>query len=135
MSRDTAVERIRNAKPGETGAKAMGQLGRQIGGAYDRASAAAEQAYEEAQDAYNAAVHAAEQGYEDARVAAEDAYHQAQQRAEALAAESKHLYDQAMRRGQAYSRRAASFTGDNKALALVLAGGVGFLLALVFKRK
>ncbi len=135
MSRDTAVERIRNAKPGDTGAKAMGQLGRQLGGAYDQASAAAEQAYEEAQAAYHAALHAAEQGYEDARIAAEEAYEQAQHRAETLAAESRHLYDEALKRGRTYGRRAARFTGDNKALALVLAGGVGFLLAVAFKRK
>ncbi len=74
MGRDTAIDRIRNAKPGSAGAKAMGKLGRDVGAAYDQAAAAAEQAYAEAQDAYHDAIHAAEQAYADARAAAEDAY-------------------------------------------------------------
>ena len=135
MRRDTAIDRIRNAKPGQTGAEAMSDLGRQVGGAYDQAAAAAEQAYEEAQTAYHDAVEVAEQAYADARTAADDAYHEAQRRADALKAQSAHLYDEAIKRGRAYGDRAARFTGDNKALALLFAGGVGYLVALAFKRR
>ena len=39
-----------------------------------------------------------------------------------------------MKRGRAYGNRAARFTGDNKALALLLAAGVGFLLAKATRR-
>ena len=135
MSRDTAFDRIRNARAGDAGATALGRLGRQVGGAYDQASAAAEQAYEEAQAAYHDALHAAEQAYGDARAAAEEAYDEAQRRAEAAAAQSSHLYEEAVKRGRAYGARAARFTGDNKALAIVVAGGVGFVLALALKRR
>ena len=134
MSRDTAIDRIRNAKRGSAGAETMGRLGRDLGGAYDQAAAAAEQAYAEAQDAYHDAVHAAEQGYAEARAAAEDAYAEAQHQADALKAQSIHLYDEALKRGRAYGSRAARFTGDNKALALLLAAGVGFLLAKATRR-
>ena len=134
MSRDTAIDRIRNAKPGSAGAEAMGRLGRDLGSAYDQAAAAAEQAYAEAQDAYHDAVHAAEQGYADARAVAEDAYAEAQHRADALKEQSAHLYEEAMKRGRAYRNRAARFTGDNKALALLLAASVGFLLAKAARR-
>lgn len=134
MGRDTAIDRIRNAKPGNAGAKAMGKLGREVGGAYDQAAAAAEQAYAEAQDAYHDALHAAEQAYADARAAAEDAYAEGQHRADALKEQSAHLYEEAMKRGRAYGNRAARFTGDNKALALLLAAGVGFLLAKATRR-
>ena len=54
---------------------------------------------------------------------------------EALAAQGSHAYDEALKRGRAYGERAVRFTGDNKALALLLAGGVGFVLALAFKRR
>lgn len=134
MGRDTAIDRIRNAKPGSAGAKAMGKLGRDLGGAYDQAAAAAEQAYTEAQDAYHDAIHAAEQAYADARAAAEDAYAEGQHRADALKEQSVHLYEEALKRGRAYGNRAARFTGDNKALALLLAAGVGFLLAKATRR-
>jgi flagellar biosynthesis/type III secretory pathway protein FliH len=129
MSRDTAIDRIRNAKSGKAGAQAMGKLGRDIGAAYDQAAAAAEQAYLEAQDAYHDAIHTAEQAYADARAAAEDAYAEGQHQADALREQSAHLYEEAIKRGRAYGKRAARFTGDNKALALVLAAGVGFVLA------
>ncbi|RYC33516.1 hypothetical protein D3273_03340 [Lichenibacterium minor] len=134
MSRDTAIDRIRNAKPGSAGAKAMGKLGRDLGGAYDQAAAAAEQAYAEAQDAYHDALHAAEQAYADARTAAEDAYEEGQHRADALKEQSVRVYEDAVKRGRAYRNRAARFTGDNKALALLLAAGVGFLLAKATRR-
>ena len=135
MSRDTAIDRIRNAKPGSAGAKAMGRLGRDVGGAYDQAAAAAEQAYAEAQDAYHDAIHAAEQAYTDARAAAEDAYAEGQHRADALKEQSAHLYEEATKRALAYRNRAARFTGDNKALALLLAAGVGFLIAKATRRR
>ena len=135
MSRDTAMDRIRNAKPGNTGAKTMGSLGRQVGGAYDRAAASAEQAYDEARDAYNEAVHIAEQAYAEARESAEHAYGEAQSRAEELAQQSAKLYEEATRRGRSYTTRAARFTGDNKALALLLAGGVGFLVAKALRHR
>jgi ElaB/YqjD/DUF883 family membrane-anchored ribosome-binding protein len=134
MSRATAADRTRKPKLG-SGAKAMGKLGQQVGGAWDDASATAQQLYDDAQAAYHDALHAAEQGYEDARVAAEQAYEEAQRHAETLAAESRRLYDEALRHGQHYRKRTARFTGDNKALAIVLAGGVGYLIALAFKRK
>ena len=134
MSRDTAIDRIRNAKPGSAGANPMGKLGRDLGGAYDQAAAAAEQAYTEAQDAYHDALHTAEQAYADARAAAEDAYAEGQHRADALKEQSAHLYEEALKRGRAYGSRAARFTGDNKALALLLAAGVGFLLANATRR-
>lgn len=135
MSRDTAIDRIRSAKPGKAGAKAMGRLGRQVGSAYDQAAAAAEQAYSEAQDGYHDAIHAAEQAYAEARATAEDAYAEAQTRAEALAERSRHLYEDALDRGRRYSSRAARFAGDNKALALLLAGGVGYLLAKALRHR
>ena len=134
MSRDTAIDRIRNAKPGNAGATTMGKLGRDLGGAYDQAAAAAEQAYAEAQDAYHDAVHSAEQVYAETRAAAEDAYAEAQQRADALREQSAHLYEEALKRGRAYGNRAARFTGDNKALALLLAAGVGYLVAKATRR-
>lgn len=135
MTRGTAMDRIRNARAGSAGADTMGGLGRQLGGAYDRATASAEQAYEEARHAYHDAIDAAEHAYADARAAAEQAYEDAQHRADALVAQSSHFYDEALKRGRAYGDRAARFTGDNKALALLLAGGVGFVLALAFKRR
>ena len=134
MSRDTAIDRIRNARPGNAGAKAMGRIGRDLGGAYDQAAAVAEQAYTETQDAYHDAIHAAEQAYADARAAAEDAYAEGQRQADSLKEQSAHLYEQTLERGRAYRRRAARFTGDNKALALLLAAGVGFLLAKATRR-
>jgi vacuolar-type H+-ATPase subunit H len=135
MTRGTPMDRIRNARAGTTGAETMGGLGRQVGGAYDRAAAAAQQAYEEAQHAYHDAIESAEHAYADARAAAEEAYEEAQRQAEALAAQSSHVYDAALKRGRAYGESAVRFTGDNKALALLLAGGVGFVLALAFKRR
>ena len=135
MGRDTAFDRIRNAKPGNAGAKAMGRLGRDVGSAYDQAAAAAEQAYAEAQDAYHDAIHAAEQAYADARAAAEDAYAEGQRQADALKEQSAHLYEEATKRALAYRNRAARFTGDNKALALLLAAGVGFLIAKATRRR
>ena len=135
MGRDTAIDRIRNAKPGSAGAKAMFKLGRDVGGAYDQAAAAAEQAYAEAQDAYHDAIHAAEQAYADARAAAEDAYAEGQRQADILKERSAHLYEEATQRALAYRNRAARFTGDNKALALLLAAGVGFLIAKATRRR
>ncbi|WP_237477627.1 hypothetical protein [Lichenibacterium dinghuense] len=135
MGRDTAFDRIRNAKPGNAGAKAMGRLGRDVGSAYDQAAAAAEQAYAEAQDAYHDAIHAAEQAYADARAAAEDAYAEGQRQADALKEQSTHLYEEATKRALAYRNRAARFTGDNKAIALLLAAGVGFLLAKAMRGR
>lgn len=135
MGRDTAFDRIRNAEPGTAGAKAMGRLGRDLGRAYDQAAAAAEQAYVEAQDAYHDAIHAAEQAYADARAAAEDAYAEGQHHADALREQSAHLYEEALKRGRAYGNRAARFTGDNKALALVVAAGVGLVLAKALHRR
>lgn len=135
MSRDTAIDRIRQAKAGSAGAKAMGKLGRRVGGAYDQVAATAEQAYAEAQDGYHDALHAAEQAYAEARAAAEEAYAEAQERAEALAQQSARVYEAALKRGRKYGARAARFTGDNKALALLLAGGIGFLLAAAFRRR
>jgi 1,6-anhydro-N-acetylmuramate kinase len=135
MTRGTPMDRIRNARAGSAGAETMGGLGRQVGGAYDRAAASAQQAYEEAQHAYHDAMETAEHAYADARAAAEEAYDEAQRQAEALAAQGSHVYDEALKRGRAYGERAVRFTGDNKALALLLAGGVGFVLALAFKRR
>ena len=128
MGRDDAMDRVRSARPGDAGARVMGDLGRQVGGAYDQAVATAEQTYHDA-------VEAAERAYADARAAAEDAYHDAQRRADALKEHSARLYAQALERGRSYRARTARFTGDNKALALLLAGGVGFLAALAAKRR
>lgn len=135
MNRGTPIDRIRNARGGNVGAETMGGLGRQVGSAYDQAAASAEQAYEEAQHAYHEAIDTAEHAYADARAAAEDAYEEARRQADALVEQGSRLYDEALRRGRAYGETAARFTGDNKALALLLAGGVGFLLALSFKRR
>ena len=135
MTRGTPLDRIRNARPGSVGAETMSGIGRQVGGAYDRAAASAQQAYEEAQHAYHDAIETAEHTYADARAAAEEAYEEAQRQAEALAAQGSHVYDEAVRRGRAYGESAVRFTGDNKALALLMAGGVGFVLALAFKRR
>ena len=77
----------------------------------------------------------------DARTAADDAYHEAQRRADALKAQSAHLYDEAIKRGRAYGDRAARFTGDNKALALLfagrcrLSGGLGLQTALTERSR
>lgn len=135
MTRGTPIDRIRNARGGSAGAETMGSLGRRVGGAYDQAVASAEQAYEEAQHAYHDAIEAADHAYEDARAAAEEAYEEARRRADALRDEGTHLYEEALRRGRSYGETAARFTGDNKALALLLAGGVGFVLALAFRRR
>lgn len=135
MTRGTPIDRIRNAKGGSVGADTMGGLGRQVGSAYDQAAASAEQAYGEAQHAYHDAIAHAEQAYADARTSAEDAYEEARRQADALVEQGSQLYGEALRRGRAYGETAAHFTGDNKALALLLAGGVGFVVALAFKHR
>ncbi|RYB03863.1 hypothetical protein [Lichenibacterium ramalinae] len=135
MKRGTPIDRIRNARGGSVGAETMGGFGRQVGSAYDQAAASAEQAYEEAQHAYHDALESAEHAYADARSAAEDAYEEARRQADALVEQGSHLYDEALRRSRAYRETAARFTGDNKALALLMAGGVGFVLALAFRRR
>ncbi len=135
MNRDTAIDRIRNAKPGTTGARTLGDLGQQVGGVYDQAAASAERAYDEALRGYHDAIEAAEQTYEDARSSAEAAYGEAQRRADALAARGSRLYDETVKRGRAYGDRASRLAGDNKTLALLMAGGIGFVLALAFRRR
>ena len=135
MTRGTPIDRIRNARAGSVGAETMGSLGRRVGQAYDQAVASAEQAYEEAQHAYHDALESAEHAYEEARAAADEAYEDTRRQAEALLDQGTHVYDEALRRGRSYGETAARFTGDNKALALLLAGGVGFVLALAFRRR
>ena len=71
----------------------------------------------------------------DARAAAEDAYAEGQHQAEALKEQSAHLYEEASKRALAYRNRAARFTGDNKALALLLAASVGFLIAKATRHR
>lgn len=134
MGRDT-TDQTRAAEPGTAGARRLEALGRRVGGAYEQAAAAAEQAYAEAQAAYDEALHAAEHAYGDARAAADDAYAEARQRADELRAEGARLYERGLRRGRAYGERAARFTGDNKALALLLAAGVGYALAKALRRR
>ena len=129
MTRDTPIDRIRSARGGTSGTETMGDLGRQVGSAYDHAAGAAQQAYVEARDVYHDALQAAEDAYAEARAAAEETYHEAEKQADALMAQASHLYDEAASRSRAYGKRVARFTGDNKALALLLAGGMGYLVA------
>ncbi len=113
-------------------------------GAGTRAKAAADAAAEnvgrqdygdEAYETYHEALRVAEQAYDDARGAAEDAYHVAQAKADALIAQGARLTAEAAARGRDYGARAARGTRDNKPVALLLAAGVGYLLALAFKRR
>ena len=90
---------------------------------------------DDAYEAYHEALRTAEQAYDDARGAAEEAYHVAQAKADALIAHGARLTAEAAARGRDYGAQAARGTRDNKAVALLLAAGVGYLLALAFKRR
>ena len=109
------------------GAEAQAEAAVEREGAFDGQDAAYE--------VYHQALRTAEQAYDDARGTAEEAYHAAQAKADALIAQGARLTEEAVERGRDYGARAARGTVDNKALALLLAAGVGYLLALAFKRR
>lgn len=109
------------------GAEAQAEAAVEREGAFDGQDAAYE--------VYHQALRTAEQAYDDARGTAEEAYHAAQAKADALIAQGARLTEEAAERGRDYGARAARGTVDNKAVALLLAAGVGYLLALAFKRR
>ncbi len=102
----------------------LGDVGRQIEGAYNQAAGAAQDAYGDARDSF-----------EDVRRRAEGAFHDARDTAVQLIEQGSDAYDEAAKRSRVYGQQVVGYTRKHPPEALLAAAGFGFLLALIVTRR